>query len=189
MVIWSMQKNRRFITLLIMLLVLSPAVLASCDSGTSEYAEAEAEVAAELDAVKSGSTRIPALTGSEEDIPEEMSEAMLSAYVEKLRDFDYMITGSAKSEDGEAIIVTVDITTYDFGKVYLETWNDRMKIEKDLRYDSQFYGDLFTRFAAMSVKEYSGHADITCTRDESGPELMDIISGGMVSVMAELAGQ
>lgn len=186
------RKYRSVIMLLAILLVIAPAVLASCDSGTNEYAEAEAEVASELDALKSGSGEVPVTA----DFSEDVTEAMLKAYAEKLRDFDYVIAGSGKSEDGSSVIVTVSITTCDFGSVYLETWNDRMQIEEDQRYDSQFYGDLFTRFASLSVKNYTGQASIVCTRDEKGkwtsdlktnPELINAISGGMVAEMTELA--
>ena len=188
------RKYRPVILLLTILLAMAPAVLASCDSGTNEYAEAETEVAAELDALKSGSGEIPVTA----DFSEDVSEAMLKAYADKLRDFDYVIAGSGKSEDGSSVIVTVNITTYDFGSVYLETWNDRMQIEEELRYDSQFYGDLFTRFASLSVKNYTGQAAIVCTRDEKGewtsdmktnPELINAISGGMVAEMTELADE
>jgi hypothetical protein len=175
-----------------LLLAILPAVLTSCSNGTNEFAEAESEVAKELDALKSGSGDIPVAA----DFSEDVSEAMLRAYAEKLRDFDYIIAGSGKSKDGSSVIVTVDITTYDFGSVYLETWNDRMKVEEDLRDDSQFFSDLFTRFASLSVKNYSGQAAITCTRDEEGkwttdlktnPQLINAISGGMLDEMTELA--
>lgn len=188
------KKYRSIIMILMMLLAMMPAVLVSCNSVTNDFAEAEVEVARELDAIKSGSGEIPVNA----DFSENVSETMLNAYAEKLRDFDYMITGSGKSEDGKSVIVTVDITTYDFGSVYLETWNDRMKVEEGLRYESQFFNDLFTRIASLSVKDYTGQASITCTRDEKGkwttdlktnPELINAISGGLLSEMTELADE
>lgn len=189
-----MDRRKTVILILTLLLAVTPAALSSCESGSNEYAEAEAKVAEELDALKSGNDDVPSLSGFSEDA--EISEAMMSAYIEKLRDFDYVIAGSSKSEDGESVIVTVDIKTYDFGKVYLETWNDMMKIDAGLRTDSQFYNDLFTRFTAMSVRNYSGVVSITCTRGEDGewttgvmtdPALINAISGGMLAEMIELA--
>lgn len=186
--------HRPIIMLFVILLALTPAVLSSCYSGSNEFAEAEAAVTEELEALKSGSGDMSAVTRFSEDAG--ISEAMTEAYAEKLRDFDYVIAGSGVSEDGESVIVTVNITTYDFGSVYLETWNDRMKMDESLRSDSQFYGDLFTRFASMSVKNYTGQAEIKCTHDEEGgwttdmksnPGLIDAVSGGMVTEMAELA--
>lgn len=190
-----MQKNKGFILfIIIMLLTSMPAALASCGSGTNEFAEAEEQVAKELDALKSGSGDMPAMTKISEDM--EISESLMASYAEKLRDFEYVIAGSGKSEDGKSVNVTVIITTYDFGSVYLETWNDRMKIEESQRYDNQFFGDLFTRFASLSVKNYTGQAVIACTRGEDGnwatdiktnPGLVNAISGGMVAEMTELA--
>lgn len=189
------QKGKTFkpiILFLMMLLAFMPVAMASCESGTNEFAEAESEVASELEALKSGSTEVPSVTERSEDV----SESMMAAYAEKLRDFDYVIAGSGKSEDGKSVVVTVNITTYDFGSVYLETWNDRMKIEEDLRYDSQFYSDLFTRFAALSVKNYTGQAAIVCTKGGDGkwttdvktnPDLINAISGGLVAEMTDLA--
>lgn len=183
--------KKGLIPALIMILIATFA-LTGCGEVTNEYAEAEAKVAEELEALKQGGNEMPALA----DFPEDISEAQYSAYAKKLRDFDYVIAGSEKSKDGNSINVTVDITTYDFGSVYLETWNDQMKIEESLRYESQFYNDLFTRFAAMSVKKYSGSAVIACTKNENGEWTTDIkenagllnaISGGMVKEMLELA--
>lgn len=180
------------IMLLMILLALTSVVMASCGTGSNEFAEAETEVTKELEALKNGSSAVPQVAGASEEV----SEEMMSAYAEKLRDFDYVIAGSGKSEDGESVVVTVNITTYDFGSVYLETWNDRMKIEESLRYDSQFYSDLLTRFAALSVKNYTGQAAIVCKKDGEGKwttdmstnhGLINAISGGMLDEMNELA--
>ena len=184
--------QKAIILLLVMLLALMPAVLSSCDNGTNEFAEAETEVTTELEAIKSGNAEVPQLADPEEGV----SETMLAVYAEKLRDFDYIIAGSGKSKDGNSVIVTVNITTYDFGSVYLETWNDQMKIEEGLRYDSRFYSDLFTRFASLNSKNYVGQAAIVCTKDENGEWTTDIktyeglinaISGGLVKEMTDLA--
>ena len=187
-------RNKRCITalLLAMLLALVPLSLSSCGEADTDLSDAEEAVRAELEALKSEETKIPEFA----DFSEDVSEEMLASYAEKLKDFDYVISGSTKSEDTGSVIVSVDVNTYDFGSVYLETWNDRMKIEEDLRYDNQFYNDLFTRFAALSVKGYTGQANIICTKDENGewttdmktsPSLMDALSGGMVAEMQELS--
>lgn len=189
------RKNRTYISIIIMLtmvLALMPLGLSSCSSGDSDLAEAEETVRTELEALKSEDTKIPAFA----DISEDVSEEMLQSYAEKLKDFDFIISGSRKSDDGESVVVSVDINTYDFGSVYLETWNDRMKIEEDLRYDNQFYNDLFTRFAALSDKTYTAQATIICMKDENGgwitdmktsPSFINAISGGMVAEMKELS--
>ena len=186
------KKHRTIILLLAMLMALMPLALASCGSSSNEFTEAETQVTQELEALKAGGAEVPEVA----DASEEVSETMLSMYAEKLRDFDYVIAGSGKSEDGNSVIVTVNITTYDFGSVYLETWNDRMKLEEGLRYESQFYNDLFTRFAALSVKNYTGQAAIVCTKDDSGEwttdvktnqDLIDAISGGLITEMKDLA--
>lgn len=184
--------HKPIILLLAMLLAFLLVAFTSCDSGSNDFAEAEAKVTEELEALKSGNAEVPAVT----DPTEGVSETMLSIYAEKLRDFDYIIAGSGKSEDGNSVIVTVNITTYDFGSVYLETWNDRMKIEEGLRYESQFYSDLFTRFASLNSKNYVGQAAIVCTKEENGEWTTDVktnqalinaISGGLVEEMTDLA--
>ena len=186
--------QKPIILLLAMLLALMPAVLASCESGSNDFAEAETEVSSELEALKSGNVEVPQVADSTEGV----SETMLSVYAEKLRDFDYMIAGSGYSKDGKSVVVTVNITTYDFGSVYLETWNDRMKVEEGLRSDAQFYTDLFTRFASLSAKNYTGQAAIVCTKGEDGEWTTDVktnqglinaISGGLVEEMTDLAEQ
>ena len=98
-----------------MLLALVLFALASCGSGDDDLAEAEETVRAELEALKSEDTKVPQFA----DFSEDVSEEMLQSYAEKLKDFDYMISGSRKSDDGESVVVSVDINTYDFGSVYL----------------------------------------------------------------------
>ena len=125
-----------------------------------------------------------------------MSEKLLAEYADKLRDFDYEIVGSREDGDEEyAVLVTARITTYDFGTVYLQTWKDYMAIDEDSRIESQFYTDLFTRFASLSAKNYTSDVDILCVPDGDGwktdvktnEALMNAISGGLVEQMRDLA--
>ncbi len=184
--------HKSIIVLLAMLLALMPVAVSSCGSGSNDFAEAENEVSRELEALKSGSTELP----DPADAADDVSEEMLTSYAEKLRGFDYIIAGSGLAEDGESVVVTVNITTYDFGSVYLETWNDLMKVDEKNRSDSKFYNDLFTRFAALSAKNYAGQAAIVCGKGEDGawttdiktnPNLINAVSGGLLDEMTALA--
>ena len=70
--------QKPIILLLAMLLALMPAVLASCESGSNDFAEAETEVSSELEALKSGNAEVPQVA----DPTEGVSETMLSVDVQ-----------------------------------------------------------------------------------------------------------
>ena len=187
-------QGRIAVLMLIPIMAAMLWVITSCSNSNSEdYADAELAVKTDLEALKNDHNALPKV----EEFSDDVSEAMLEAYVEKLRDFDYEITGSEKSEDGDSVLVTVRITTYDLGSVYLETWNDQMKIDKNARYESQFYTNLFTRIASLTTKDYTGTATIVCRENGDSGEwttdvrtnssLMNAISGGMVAEMVNLS--
>ena len=188
------------ILLLAAAVVIAAMVLTGCAPKETEpenFPEAEAMVAAELESIKTSDVSKSALKQFAE-IAEGDGEAYAEAYIDKLKDFDYEILKSQKVEDEEGkAIVRVRITTYDFGKVYLDTWTEYIEEERDwLRSEHQLYTNLLTRIISMNKKEFIQEVDIVCTDagegnwtcDIKGNEtLMDAVSGGLLLQMKELA--
>ena len=104
--------------LAVMLCVL---LLSDCSSMNG----AEKKVSKELSALRESQT-----TGSEvlelRDSLSDSGRENFDGFLEKLRDFDYEISGSeeSKAEDDASTIVNVKIKTYDFGREYLAVWTE-----------------------------------------------------------------
>ena len=177
--------------------VIAAMVLTGCSSTPDSYPEAESQVSKDLDELKNADNLDSVLSSMSEFINDKESEAM-KVYLDKVRDFDYEIMGS-KAVEGttKTAIVTVRINTYDFGNLYLKTWEDYIATEEWLQNDDVFDNLLF-KFTSLNSKDYTTDVDITCKDTEENDNwetdinkdneaLMDALSGGMLGTMKKLA--
>lgn len=166
--------------------------------GCAAKTEAEKKVAKELDALKTSES-----VGSEvSDMKKMLSEEggkNFDAFLKKLRDFDYEITGASEEEDHAT--VKVRIKTYDFGRAYLAEWTDYLREHGDsLSGDDEltgFYEELFKRLADLDKKESIKDVEIVCIKPldngewvadiKDNKQLQDAVFGGMMSEMEALA--
>ena len=184
------------ILLLIAAVVIAAMVLTSCSEEPTTFPEAEAQVAAELEALKT--TDDAGVMKAISEVKDEKEIIALGDYMDKLRDFDYEIIGSQKSQSGEkgAADVLVTIKTYDFGTVYMDCWERYLKDTEEGYYqtEEQFNIDLLTRLSSLNSKDVTAKLMITCTDTDGdgqwetniGPDnvvLMDALSGGMISII------
>jgi hypothetical protein len=173
-------------------------MLAACSGGG-----AKSQVEDELDALKTSATAASSLAEVKEDLPED-SGKNFDAFLAKVRDFDYKILGSEVKNDGDGpyTLVTVKITSYDFGREYLATWKDYLRDHKDASKEdaggSEFYTELFSRFAKLEDRKHVSYVDIKATESEDGSwttdiqtneKLQDALFGGMISEMKALASE
>ncbi len=184
----------RLIALLLCVLML--VITAGC----SAKSDAQKKVARELDALKTSES-----VGSEVDTLRralsDEGKASFDAFLKKLRNFDYEITGESVAEDHTT--VTVRIRTCDFGKEYLATWTGYLREHGDtIGRDDEltgFYEELFARLASLEKKDCIRDVEIVCVEplgnDEwianikDNDQLQEAIFGGMLGEMRTLAGE
>lgn len=169
-------------------------------AGCAARSEPEKKVAKELDALKTSES-----VGSEVSDMEKLlsgeGKDNFDSFLQKLRDFDYELTGV--KEEGDQATVTVRIKTYDFGRAYLAEWTDYLREHSDsLGGDEEltgFYEELFAKLAALDKKESIKDVDIVCVKPldngewianiKDNEQLQDAVFGGMMSEMKTLAGE
>lgn len=186
------------ILLLIAAITIAVMVLTGCSKEPDSYPEAETLVDSELENLKSADASDETLRSFTENVSGEFDGSMLEGYIAKLKDFDHEIISSAKAEsdDGDAALVKVKITTYDFGNEYLKAWNEHMMQDEEDRWQSQFYSFLLLRLGSVTNKDYVTEVDVLCTDPKgdghwetdlrSNEELMNAISGGMLNEIKNL---
>ena len=190
-----MTKKTVLITICALMLAL---IFAACSGGG-----AAGGVESELDTLKSSGPSEASLAAVKENLPEEAGDDF-EAFLAKVRDFDYKVLGSEVKNDGdgEYTLVTVKITSYDFGREYLATWKDYLKTHKNASAEdaegSGFYKELFSRLAALKNKNHVAYVDIKATEAGDGSwttdiqtneKLQDALFGGMISEMKTLAAE
>lgn len=176
------------------------ALMLVMTAGCAPKSDAQKKVTRELDALKTSES-----VGSEVDALRrtlsDEGKANFDAFVKKLRDFDYEITGEAASEDNTT--VTVRIKTFDFGREYLAAWTGYLREHGDAIGEDEeltgFYEELFARLAALDRKECIKDVEIVCIEPlgngewianiKDNEQLQDAIFGGMMSEMRTLAGE
>ena len=178
--------------------VIAAMVLTGCSSTPDSYPAAEEQVKKDLDELKNTDNSDAVVSSLSEFVDENDGEAM-KIYLDKVRDFDYEIMGS-KAVEGttKTAVVTVRINTYDFGNLYLKTWEDFIATEEWLKNEDVFDNLLF-KFTSLTSKDFATDVDITCKDPEDNDNwetdinkdneaLMDALSGGMLGTMKSLAG-
>ena len=187
------------ILLLIAAVVIDVMVLTDCSKEPENYPEEEALGDTILNEIKTADNSDAAIKSFIELAGTE-DEELLGGYLTKLRDFDYEILGSKKDENDEnAVIVTVRVSTYDFGNAYLSTWKEFLEMDE---YHEGTQNDLFMRSlmykcTALNSKDFLTDVDVVCTDPDgsgnyetdlkSNDEMMNAISGGMMEQIKLLA--
>lgn len=180
--------------------LISAAALMLCACGGNA---AEAAVRADLDMLKASETAGSRLSSMRDILTKEEGEEF-DAFLAKVRDFDYEITGSETRNDGDENYtgVRVRIRTRSFGREYLATWTDYLKEHKGASADDDlqgFYGELFGRLAGLTDRDYIRDVEIVAidplgngefvTNISSNEALQDALFGGMIGEMEALAGE
>lgn len=190
----SNNKTNRSIAAILIAAVLTVSVLLLC--GCTDRGAAEAAVASDLEDMRY--VEIDGQTDSElENLLSDQGREYYEIFLGKAGEYDFKITGSDTSDTDEkdAVIVHVHITTYDFGSEYLRSWSEFLeaseknkaeaaeKTKKDKKskklkksgqdtsdgYDSaMLYETLFRNLSNVQNKTYNADVDITCTMDGSG---------------------
>lgn len=184
------------------LLVLLLCILVT--AGCTSRGEPEKKVAKELDALKTSESVGSEVLDLKKDLSEEGKDDF-DAFLKKLRDFDYELTGVKADDDpdDDTTTVTVRIKTYDFGRAYLSVWTDYLKeLDGTLSEDdgsAGFYEALFSRLASLDKKEYIRDVEIICVEPldngewianiKDNEQLQNAVFGGMMSEMKSLAGE
>lgn len=174
------------------------ALLAGC----SPVKGAEAKVRDELESMRYVELD-PEVNAEIEGMLSDEGIEYYEMFLGKAGEFDYEITGS--EESGDATVVHVRITTFDFASEYLRSWTEfleeaeKNKTGEQAEYDTgKLYETMFRNMSVIRKKDYIAYADVTCTQDENGEwqtdartnkALIDAIMGGMVSEISSLAGE
>lgn len=141
----------------------------------------------------------PATDAEMESILSDQGREYFEMFLGKAGEFDYTITGSDETAegDGEAVTVHVRITTYDFGSEYLKSWSEFLESSGEEYDTAALYETLFRNLSNVQTKDYIADVDIKCTQDEDGawqtdaernPDLKNAILGGMINEISSLAG-
>lgn len=190
-----MTKKNIMITICAALLAL---MLVACTGNGASGA-----VRSEFEKLKTSETAPASLDAVKKDLPAEAGDDF-DSFLAKVRDFDYKILGSEVKNDGdgEYALVTVKITSYDFGREYLSTWKDYLKTHENASAEdaegAEFYTELFSRLAGLKKKQHVSFVEVKATEAEDGSwttdiqtseELQDALFGGMISEMKNLADE
>lgn len=170
-------------------------------AGCAHQSPAEKKVSTELKALQASETVGSEVANLRSSLSDEGRDHF-DGFLEKLRDFDFEITGSMEDEDkdDDYTLVSVRVRTYDFGREYLAAWTEFLRSHPDgLSEDdlTDFYELLFARLDALDEKSYIKDLDIVCIDPldngewiagiKDNKELQDAIFGGMMSEMETLA--
>lgn len=186
-------------TILITICAVTLALIFAACSGNG----ATGAVKSELEKLKTSETAPASLAAVKENLPAEAG-GDFDAFLAKVRDFDYKVLGSEVKNDGdgEYTLVTVKITSYDFGREYLSTWKDYLKTHENASAEdaegAEFYTELFSRLAGLKYKNHAAYVDIRAEESGDGSwttdiqtneKLQDAVFGGMISEMKTLAAE
>ena len=186
--------------LLVLLCILSGLLLAGC---SETHSIAEEAVMEQLESMR----YIEFEEASAEELLSMLSDEgrdHFYEFKEKAGKYDYEILGSSEAGD-DATIVTVQIKTYSFGRIYLETWADYLEStdasgsKNDGSGDQAiFYEALMKNLSEADDKNYIAEVEILCGVPDGTGEmqtdaltnapLRDAIFGGMLTEIASLAG-
>ncbi len=182
-------KKTAIISLLIVL--MAALMLSACTE-----IGAEAQVKEDLEAMRD----IQLDSNTEEEINSLMNAEDIQYYdkfVSKASEFEYTIEDTEEAGDGSTI-VSVRITTYNFGKAYLTAWTEYIEELGEDEFDqTEFYGKLFSALSDVHGKHYTAAVDIRCTEGDSdgawttdcstNAALRDALFGGLLTEAGNLA--
>ena len=127
---------------------------------------------------------------------EAMDEEILLLYgqvLDKEKDFDYDILSEDIAEDGKTAVVTVSLSTYDFGLAYLDTWDEI--IESGNTDEQNLYKTMFNKMLELEEKSYTAEVAINCTMKDGkwtadlagNSDFSNAIFGGVPQLVEEFA--
>ena len=172
-------------------------------AGCSDMNGAEKKVSYELKALQSSESVGSEVINLRNSLSDE-GRKHFDGFLDKLRDFDFEITGSEKDEskDDDYTQVSVRIKTYDFGREYLAVWTEFLRAHPDQLSEDDlddFYELLFERLDELDEKSCIKTLKIVCIDPldngewiagiKDNEELQDAIFGGMMSEMKTLAAE
>ena len=185
-------KRRRCMALMMAAVLILCALLTGCGGN-----EAEEAVKADLDSMRD----IEFDAAGTEELLSMLSQTGRDNFYEfrdKAGTYEYTIEGSSENDNGTASVVTVQVKTYSFGRIYLETWTDAIEKAGGKTPDqADFYELLMKNLSEAKEKTFFKNVEITCadtdgdgnlnTDAASNADLRDAIFGGMLTEIAHLA--
>ena len=184
--------RRRYLALLMAAVLMLCALLTGCGGN-----EAEEAVKADLESMRD----IEFDEAGTEELLGMLSQTGRDNFYEfrdKAGTYEYTIVESSENDNSTATAVTVQIQTYSFGKIYLETWADAIEAAGGKTPDdADFYELLMTNLSEAKEKTFFRNVVITCadtdgdgklnTDADTNRDLRDAIFGGMLTEIAKLA--
>lgn len=194
-----MRKNGVKRILALLLIALMSVTLVAC-GGAKEPSPSDA-VKEQLEAKRSelDTSEIGAFFEEGAEVPEEL-KAELTTFLERLKGFDFEVTGEKIADDGQSATVDVKITTYDFGKAMSESIGDILGsvfatvFSGGTPDESTVMHEMVKALNAPDKKEYSKTVAIECTKEDDkwiaeiddNADLMDAVTGGLEAAIEEL---
>lgn len=124
------------------------------------------------------------------------NKELYESFVKKLHDFDYEITDEEISSDGDKATVSVKITTYNFGKAYLNAYEEIITGMGSGSFNAdKMYEELFSSLSDVEDKDFEETVKVACRKNDSGDwesdvttnnVLVDAIFGGLQSVVEDM---
>ncbi len=127
---------------------------------------------------------------------EAMDEEILLLYSQVLdreKDFDFDILSEDIAEDGKTAVVTVSLSTYDFGLAYLDTWDEI--IASGNTDEKHLYKTMFNKMLELEEKTYTADISINCSLKDgkwttdinTNSAFKNAIFGGVPELVEEFA--
>ncbi|MGN0674078.1 MAG: hypothetical protein ACI4KJ_06565 [Anaerovoracaceae bacterium] len=182
---------RRRMVVVIAALVSAMLVLSACGGSSPSKA-----VSDQLDKIKSAEMGEALASVVDSAELSDDNRKLYESFVKNLHDFDYEITDEEISSDGDKATVSVKITTYDFGKAYLDAYEEIITDMGSGSFNAdKMYENLFGSLSGVEEKNFEETVNVTCRKNDSGDwesdvttnsVLVNAIFGGLQSVVEDM---
>lgn len=125
------------------------------------------------------------------------NKALYESFVEKLHDFDYEIVDEEISSEGDKATVSVKLSTYNFGKAYLNAYEEiLLGLGSGNISNEKLYNVLFTSLSEVEEKSLKETIEVDCYKNDSGDwetdlttntVLINAIFGNLQSIMEDFS--
>lgn len=180
--------------LLILAMCVGLMLLSGCSkSGAEKQVEADLESMRNLELDEELSSELESILSDDGKEHFGNFKKLANAY-----EYEVIESKKVEGEDETAIIVTVRIRTYSFGREYLKTWTEYLEKKGEAEFDqAEFYEMLMKNLGRLESKGYYSDVDVVCidpkgdgnwiTNAASNADLRNAMLGGMPAEIAKLA--
>lgn len=182
----------RRMTAVITVLMSAVLVLSAC--GGSSPSEA---VSDQLDQIKSAEMGEALASVVDNAELSDDNKELYEGFVKKLHDFDYEIVDEEISSEGDKAAVSVKISTYNFGKAYLDAYEDiLLGLGSGSVSTEKLYNELFSSLSGVEEKTFKKTVKVECRKNDSGDwetdlttntVLINAIFGNLQSVLEDFS--